>query len=152
MLKAIKTAVVIVLISCCVIACSSKVDSVDSHGKEIRLSDYKGKWVIVNYWATWCKPCIEEMPALQKLASDYKSKLVVLGVSFDKLNNDEINNFAKKVSVSYPLMSTFPIENYGIGHMAVLPVTFILNPQGKLVKTLKGPQTEQSFLKATDLV
>lgn len=130
------------------VACSSQPDAKDSQGNAIRLSDYKGKWVVINYWATWCKPCLKEMPALNDLYRNNKSKLVVLGVSYDTLTNTEINTVVKKYAIQYPMLSTFPIDKLGVTHLSVLPLTFIINPAGKLIKTLKGPQTEAQFRKA----
>lgn len=132
-------------------ACSKEVDSVDSKGHPIRLSDYKGKWVIINFWATWCKPCLKEMPTLNSLYQDNRKKLVVLGVSFDKLSQDEIKKVTEKLEIQYPMLSSFPIQKFGIQRLDVLPITFILNPEGKLVKTLRGPQTEAQFRNAVDL-
>ncbi len=118
------------------------------HNRNAHFSNYKGKWVIVNYWATWCKPCLKEMPALNDLYKNNKDKIVVLGVSYDKLSNKEIKAVAKKLSIQYPMLSTFPINKFGVKHLSVLPVTFIINPKGQLVKTLKGPQTEAQFKQA----
>lgn len=134
-------------------ACSTQPDAYDSQGKAIRLSDYQGKWVIINYWANWCKPCLKEMPALNQIYQSNKNKLVVLGVSFDKLTSSEINNTIKKMNIYYPMLSTFPLEKLGITKtLSVLPITFIINPKGKLVKTLKGPRTKKQFLHAVNLV
>lgn len=126
-------------------ACSKQADSKDSKGHAIRLSDYDGKWVVINYWATWCKPCLKEMPALNALYLGNRDNVVVLGVSYDKLSNQEMNAFAKKLEIRYPLLSSFPLKKLGIERVDVLPITFIINPDGKLVKTLRGPQTEQQF-------
>jgi peroxiredoxin len=137
------------LLALILFSCSQhSVDSYDSQGKVIRLSHYLGKWVVINYWATWCKPCLTEMPALERLHNQYKNKIIVLGVSFDKLDNNAINQIAKKNSLTYPMLSVFPMQKFGIDNIDILPVTFIINPQGKLVKTLKGPQTETQFAQA----
>ena len=132
-------------------ACSSQPDAHDSKGQAIRLSDYKGKWVIINYWATWCKPCLKEIPALSQLYRDHSNKVLVLGVSYDQLSNSEIEKVSKKFSVSFPMLSAFPIHKLGVKDVKVLPITFIINPEGKWVKTLKGPQTKQQFAQAVDI-
>lgn len=131
-------------------ACSSSDQKTvkDSKGNTISLSQYKGKWVVINYWATWCKPCLTEMPALNKLYDQNKNNVVVLGVSFDGLTNEEINSAATQHKIDYPMLSSFPIASIGVKNVSVLPTTYIINPQGKLVKTLKGPQTEQQFAAA----
>ena len=117
----------------------------------MRLSDYKGKWIVINYWATWCKPCLKEMPALNDLYRNNKNRLVVLGVSYDKLTNEEINDVVKTRSIQYPMLSKFPMDKFGVARVSILPITFIINPEGKLVKTLKGPQTEAQFRQAIGL-
>lgn len=126
-------------------ACSKSADLKDSHGQTIHLSDYKGKWVLINYWATWCKPCLKEMAALNALA---RNNVVVLGVSYDNLNSTEMNRIIKKQSITYPMLSRFPIRMFGLKEIPVLPITFVLNPEGKFVKTLKGPKTEAQFRQA----
>lgn len=151
----IRQMIYILLISCIALAglasCSKQADSTDSQGRVIRLNDYTGKWVVINYWATWCSPCLKEMPALNALYVGNRDKVVVLGVSYDKLSNEEMNAVANKRSIDYPLMSTFPLKKLGVKRLDVLPITFIINPDGKLVKTLKGPQTENQFRKAIGL-
>ncbi len=59
----------------------------DLEGKPVSLSDFRGKWVIVNYWATWCPPCLDEIPELVSLHDDNRDKLVVLGVDYEEINN-----------------------------------------------------------------
>ena len=132
-------------------SCSKQIDATDSKGQAIRLNDYQGKWVVVNYWATWCKPCLKEIPALNALYLANRDHLVVLGVSYDKLPNNEINVIAKKFSIRYPMLSTFPLQKVGLNRIDVLPITFIISPDGKTVKTLKGPQTEKQFRTAVGL-
>ena len=136
------------LLALFLVACSQQPDSHDSQGNPIRLSDYKGKWVIINYWATWCKPCLTEIPALNNLYQQNKNKVVVLGVSYDKLSHTEINKVVTQFSIRYPMLSTFPIQKIGVKNVSVLPTTFIITPQGQLAKTLKGPQTKKQFAKA----
>ena len=76
------------LVSC------SKPDAYDSQGNPISLKQYQGKWIIINYWASWCGPCLEEMPTLNKLYHEYPNQLIILGVSFDGLNAEKINESA----------------------------------------------------------
>jgi thiol-disulfide isomerase/thioredoxin len=124
--------------------CACAPDAVDSHGRPIRISDYQGKWVVINYWATWCGPCIQEIPDLNKLAKYYRDKVVVLGVNFDQLNNAILNDLAQEYGVSYLFLSRFPIEKWSEKPVTI-PVTYILDPHGKLFKILKGPQKIENF-------
>jgi len=132
-------------------ACSKQSDGIDSHGHTIRLSDYRGKWVIINFWATWCKPCLKEMPALNRLYENNRKKVIILGVSYDKLSNHQIKSIVEKLDIKYPMLSSLSLQKFGIQHLDVLPISFVINPEGNLVKTLKGPQTEAQFRSAVDL-
>lgn len=130
----------LVLISC------GRPDSQDSEGNPVYFNKHKGKWIILNYWASWCKPCYEEIPQLNKLANNHTEELVIYGVNFDQLSKERIQHFANKLEVDYPLLVTNPGPQFGITDVPNLPATFIISPQGKLVATLYGPQTETSVM------
>ena len=138
----------VLLIFTLLLASCSQSDQRDS-SMTASLLQHKGKWVVVNYWATWCKPCITEMPELNKLYQDSKAKnITVIGVSFDPMSREDINQFAKKYHIDYPLVTEFPIEKYGVDNIPTVPATFIFSPQGKLVKTLYGAQKKKQLEEA----
>jgi len=111
----------------------------DMAGNQHRLSAYKGKWVLVNYWATWCPPCLEEVPDLVNLYDRRKQKdLMVLGVVFDYKDVKEVNEYVDDMLMSYPVVLGDDSVTAQIGPASVLPTTFIYNPQGKLVKIKRG--------------
>lgn len=124
----------------------SSPDGVDVNEAPVNISSYQGKWVVVNYWAIWCKPCLEELPELNKLYKNHKDKVMVLGVSFDVLPNDNISTFAKSLHLTFPMLTRFNLEKFGVDNIPTLPVTFLFSPEGELVKTLSGPQTEETLL------
>ena len=113
----------------------------DTAGIQHQLSNYKGKWVLVNYWATWCPPCREEMPELSQLYDEYKNKnVVVLGLAVDELGL--VKEFAQATPVSYPLLAA---ENDGMtlslnlgNDKGILPYTVIINSNGRVIKTFFG--------------
>lgn len=111
----------------------------DTAGKRHILSQYKGKWVIVNYWATWCPPCLEEVPDLVALYDSRKGKDVqMFGVVFDYENTKEVAEYVDDMLMSYPIVLGDDTVVKQIGAADVLPTTYIYNPQGELVKTKRG--------------
>jgi peroxiredoxin len=123
----------------------------DVGGNPQAISQWKGKIIVVNFWATWCPPCREEMPELSRLQEQYRNRgLVVLGISTDEL--DKIREFVKENPVSYPLLSgEIDAMNVGLSlgnDKGVLPYTVIIKPDGNIAKTYFG-RVNQAQLKET---
>jgi thiol-disulfide isomerase/thioredoxin len=121
-------------------------------GGEVALSDYRGQWVVVNYWATWCAPCRKEMPELSELNHD-RDDLVVLGLTFEDIDDGALQEFLTDFDVTYPILKVDvydPPEPFGAPK--ALPTTIILDPQGRAVKTFLGPVTRADIENYVDSV
>jgi thiol-disulfide isomerase/thioredoxin len=117
---------------------------VDSRGKTHRLADYKGKWVLVNFWATWCPPCLEEIPDLVSLHENKKNNLVVLGIAMDYRNPKDVVAFAEQQMISYPIILGDYEMAAQIGQIKGLPTTYLYNPQGKVVAYNVGALSKET--------
>jgi thiol-disulfide isomerase/thioredoxin len=110
----------------------------DVDGKQHQFSQYRGKWVVVNYWATYCGPCVAELPALNSIAKRYKDSVVVLGMDAGETPADELKEFAANRRLAYPVIPTQDSTMFALGLVYGVPTTFIVNPQGKVVDTHMG--------------
>ncbi|HQR52001.1 MAG TPA: TlpA disulfide reductase family protein [Burkholderiales bacterium] len=118
----------------------------DAHGRTHRLADYRGKWVLVNFWATWCPPCLEEMPDLGALYDERRQRdLVVIGIAMHYRNPAEVIEFADNMLVSYPIVLGEANVTQQFAPVTVLPTTLIYDPAGKLVKTHVGAITRRQI-------
>ena len=125
-------------------------DLADLNGKDHSLSDYRGKWVIVNYWATYCPPCAREIPELTAFQDRHQKKndAVVLGVDFEELDVKSVRNFLQTYMVSYPILLAEPDEVTPLGRVDALPTTFIVAPNGEVVFKKTG-EVDAEFLEKT---
>ena len=130
-------------------ACA-KVDFVDADGNGYSLSSLQGKYVFVNYWATWCAPCIKEIPELNKLNKEHADDLIILGVDFDQVEGEELKKEIAKMNITFPVFAREPSKLLGVKIPQVLPTTYVFDREGKLKATLVGPQTEASLLARID--
>ncbi len=115
----------------------------DTAGVKHQLSNYKGRWVLVNYWATWCPPCLEEVPDLVNLYDHRKKDLMIIGVVFDYESERSVKSYVDDMLMSYPIVLGDDAVIAQIGSADVMPTTFIYNPQGQLVKIKRGLITKQ---------
>tara|TARA_B100001027_G_scaffold121837_1_gene84175 strand:+ start:1818 stop:2258 length:441 start_codon:yes stop_codon:yes gene_type:complete len=129
----------------------SKPDLRVFEGDNVFLSDLKGKWIIFNYWADWCPPCIKEIPELNNLQKNYSNKLKVFLINFDMLEGEELNQQLKKFNVKVDSLLSDPSTIYNWVIPENLPVTFIINKNGDLEHTLVGPQTEEEIISLLSL-
>lgn len=108
-------------------------------GKTVSLSDFRGKAVLLNFWATWCAPCKIEMPWFAELQKQYGSQgLQVLGVAMDDASPEDISKFAKDVGVDYPILIGKEAVGDAYGGVQFLPATFYIGRDGKVVDKVFG--------------
>ena len=133
------------------IFCADAFDLKDTAGQPQRLADLKGKWVVVNFWATWCAPCVKEIPDIAEFAKEQGDKVRVVGIALDWVEGDKptanderkIKAFAKKVAHNYPLALGNEATEKFFGKVKGLPKTIVYNPEGKVVFEKTGPVTKQ---------
>jgi thiol-disulfide isomerase/thioredoxin len=118
---------------------------------ELRLERLRGQWVVVNYWAEWCKPCIAEVPELNALARSYPD-VTVFGVNFDGATGEELTQQERRLGIEFPTLTADPAPDLGLPRPVALPTTLVLDPAGQLSDTLVGPQTLASLALATGQV
>jgi cytochrome c biogenesis protein CcmG/thiol:disulfide interchange protein DsbE len=124
------------------------IDTLDIEGKPQRLSDSKGKVVLVNIWATWCEPCRNEMPALDKLYQSRKANgFVVLGLSDEAIQTQQA--FLRQVPVTYPLLTTTSGVPPFYREIAKYPAIFLIDREGRLQP---APEESQGFQKVEEAV
>jgi cytochrome c biogenesis protein CcmG/thiol:disulfide interchange protein DsbE len=118
----------------------------DRTGKSVRLSDYKGKVVLIDFWATWCVPCKAEIPWLVELAKKYQPEGVeVLGISMDEDGWDVVNPFVEKMGIPYPILLGNKRTAYLYGDVEGLPLAFFVDKAGRVAAIQLGPGSRKSF-------
>jgi len=120
-------------------------------GREVALSDFRGQWVLINYWATWCSPCRKEMPELSALHSE-RDDLTVLGLAFEDVDDSDFEAFLADIPISFPILKVdvyAPPEPFGAPK--VLPTTIILDREGRAVKAFLGPVTRDAIERFIDV-
>ncbi len=113
-------------------------------GRTLDWADLRGQWVLVNYWAEWCRPCLEEIPELNQVNAG--DEVTVLAVNFDGVEGEELKALGERMGIRFTMLADDPAQSLGWDMPGALPVTFLVNPQGQLTDTLMGAQTEQGLL------
>ena len=113
----------------------------DLDGEMVRLSDYKGQVVLLNIWATWCPPCVEEMPSMEKLHQTLKNEgFVLLAVSVDNAGAKVVRPFMQSKKLSFPALLNPTASIQDLYHTTGVPESFIIDQQGIIVEKILGPR------------
>lgn len=119
----------------------------DMDGRAHSLSDYRGKWVLVNYWATWCPPCLEELPELEVFHSGAAGKAVVLGVNMEAIAKPRLRAFVEQQFLSFPILvaGESPSRDQLIGPVEGMPTSYLVTPEGEVVARQVGQITAEAI-------
>ena len=124
------------------------VDTID--GGRFDLAQERGRWVVVNYWATWCSPCIKEIPDLTAFDAA-REDVKVIGLAFEEIERADLDAFLKKHPAGYPIAVVDvydPPKDFDVPRG--LPTTYLVDPQGRLAERFIGPVTSAQLAKAID--
>ena len=123
-------------------------DLQDLNGKSVKLSDFKGKVVILDFWATWCPPCRAEIPHFVELQNEYRDKgLVVVGVSLDQGGPGVVSSFVKQQGINYPIVMGDDSVTSKYGDIQAIPTTFVIDSNGNIVGKHEGFTDKGVFVK-----
>lgn len=117
-------------------------------GKTVKLSEFHGKVVILDFWATWCAPCRKEIPGLVALQKEYGHKgLTVIGVSLDEQRTELVKEFVKQFAMTYPVVMADEKTIVAYGGIEGVPTTFVIDRQGHIVSEHLGYEAKETFEK-----
>jgi len=120
-------------------------------GEEKVIEDYQGQWLVINFWAEWCPPCLEEIPELNLLAEE-QPDIAVLGVSYDKLSNHELEQLVDKLNIDYPIVATEPMPYLPVAKPQSLPGTYLVSPNGQIMGPILDKIDRHKILKVIQKV
>jgi len=112
--------------------------AVDLEGRRLSSSDWRQKVVLVNFWATWCGPCREEIPHLVALQEKYRDRLVILGVSVDEVPPERVRQFAEQHRINYPVVMTTPELDKVFARSEAIPTLFVLDREFRVAQRHTG--------------
>lgn len=115
-------------------------------GGKVKLSDLKGKVVVVNFWATWCPPCLQEMPGLNEVSAAYKDKgVVILGLSLDEEGLSVTKPTVEKLNISYQILEADKATYQAYGNILTIPFTYVIDRKGVIHKKFINRQEKAAF-------
>jgi thiol-disulfide isomerase/thioredoxin len=120
----------------------------DISGNQVDFDSYRGKVILVNFWATWCGPCKKELPDLIALSNELANRnVVILGIATDRITSD-VAPFVADQKIPYTVLISSEDLEKAFGNIRVVPTSFLINSEGKIIKTIVGMQTKEQFREA----
>ena len=122
----------------------------DTKGNIFTEKNTRGKYLVVNFWATWCSPCLKEIPAFVEFYKENSEHVEILGLDFEPVNIELINEFVERFSINYPIILYSHIndtEFNKFGEIVGMPTTIIYSPEGELLQTFMGEITVEDLNK-----
>jgi thiol-disulfide isomerase/thioredoxin len=118
----------------------------DVDGKPVKLSDFKGKVIILDFWATWCPPCRAEIPGFVAIQKKYADKgFTMIGVSLDQQGPSVVKSFMHSFGMNYPVVMGTPKVVLDYGGITAIPTTFVIDRQGNVVTVYEGLTDQATF-------
>ncbi|MEE4246778.1 MAG: TlpA disulfide reductase family protein [Kangiellaceae bacterium] len=122
-------------------------------GTEKQLADYRGQWLLVNFWAEWCRPCIEEVPELNAIyAEQVERGWSLIAASYDAVSTERLRAAKQRFDIKYPMMAADPQPLVPFKRPAKLPAMVIISPEGEVFGPIYGKQTKQTVAEAIQLI
>ena len=123
----------------------------DLSGRERRLEEFRGQVVLLNFWATWCPPCREEIPDLVELQQDYQGRITVIGIAVDAGSARAVQAFVDGMGIQYPILLG-DIEVAQRYRVMGIPASFLVDRAGRIVRRWNGPYPKASFARQINAV
>jgi len=118
----------------------------DIHGRRVRLTDYKGKVVLLNFWATWCPPCLTEVPDLIKMQTQYRDQgLRIIGITYPPQTLRQVQRFVREIGINYPIALGTKSTKELFDKSEVLPITVIIDREGNVRGVVQGILYPEEF-------
>lgn len=114
------------------------------NGKNTNIDELKGQWIVINYWADWCAPCIKEIPELNDFANENED-IKVFAFNFDYLEKDDLKPLVNKFNIQFPSLISHPKDIWLIETPPAIPATYFIDPNGNVKVSLIKPQTKESL-------
>jgi cytochrome c biogenesis protein CcmG/thiol:disulfide interchange protein DsbE len=115
-------------------------------GKSLKLSDFKGKIVIVDFWATWCPPCRKGIPDLIEIQNEFKNDVVIIGISLDRETKKDVPAFIKNYKINYPVVYGNSEVAQSYGGVSAIPTAFIIDKKGNIVDMHVGLMPKSTYV------